>query len=206
MSKRVVCSRCERPESVCICQWLQPVSNSIPICILRHKKEKKHPLNTVKILDKCLENCTIVDGENFDLEAQYLDFIHQNRNKNIFILYPDPEALTINEISEISSANLAFIILDGTWRKTKLIRYETQSLSNYPCVALPTGIKSEYILRKTPENGVSTLEATVELLNNFNDQPSHFDPLLNAFREMINLQVKHIDQDVFKRNYHNRLK
>lgn len=199
--KRKVCQNCERPQKVCLCDSLVKINNSHTVCILRHKSEKKHALNTVKILAKCLTKIDVFDGENFDEHPGFQQFLEQNKHKQLFLLYPDDKSAPLDEISSKTEKEVAFIVLDGTWRKTRAIKRLTRKLDNIPSVSLKIDEKSKYTLRKGPEGGVSTLEAVAMLLTKLECNSEKYTPLYTVFQKMIDLQISEMGQETFQKNY-----
>lgn len=197
MVKRKVCSGCGRPEKVCLCPWLTKIENRQELIILRHKSETKHALNSVKILEACLTNVTVYDGECFD---ENLDFVSQIKGKKeVFMLYPCDDAKCIEELN--MSPDSLIIVLDGTWPKTRLIRYETEVLKSVQCITFQTLPKSNYRIRKGPESGTSTLEAVALLLEKAEQEKNKYLPLLTAFEKMIDLQIECMGIDTYTKNY-----
>ncbi len=203
--KRETCPNCERPQAVCLCPYLTKIENDYPVCILRHKSEKKHALNTVQILEKSLTDIVVFDGENFDEHAEFQQFLSDNCDKQFYMLYPDENAVQVEALKKENPKDLAFIILDGTWRKTRLIKYLTRSLDDIPAAALPMDVKSQYILRKGPEGGVSTLEATAILLQQLEGNSAKYQPLYDAFKQMIDMQIERMGRETFEKNYRVRI-
>ncbi len=60
--KRTICSRCERPELVCLCSHLPPIPihlHHTSVVIFQHPGEIKRPLGTVQLLSKCLDSSSL---------------------------------------------------------------------------------------------------------------------------------------------------
>lgn len=69
---------------------------------------------------------------------------------------------------------------------------------------LPEGIESKYILRKGPEGGVSSLEATAILLSELESEEKYL-PLYNCFNKMIQQQIDKMGEETFMKNYAKRI-
>ena len=70
-----------------------------------------------------------------------------------------------------------------------------------PSIRLPDDIKGKYTIRKAPtENSVSTVEAGYYILSVL-DSEHDFKPLLTAFENMIQFQIKQMPEGVFDNNY-----
>jgi len=53
---RVICSNCDRPESVCLCGALVQVPTRTRVVILQHPRESAVPINTARIAERALSN------------------------------------------------------------------------------------------------------------------------------------------------------
>jgi len=201
--KRQICSNCQRPQDVCLCSEIVKIDNQSPICVLRHKSEKNHALNTVKLMELCLSQINVFDGESFDNHTGFQKFLSDNSNREILLLYPDETAVESTDLAK-TNTNYAFVILDGTWRKTRAILNSTSCLKNLKFVKLPEKIQSKYILRKGPEGGVSSLEATAMLLSGLENEEKYL-PLYNCFNKMIQQQIDKMGEEVFMKNYAKRI-
>ncbi|MGL4854150.1 MAG: DTW domain-containing protein, partial [Lentisphaeria bacterium] len=195
-NRRQLCKSCHLPIKSCICSSIKEINNRLPIIIIRHENEVKHPLNTVRIIKASLTNCIVVDGSH-----NFLDELTPIiANKQPFLLYPDENAIMAEGFSD-ECDNLIFIVLDGTWRETRAILANNPWLESIKRISFSKMPASNYILRKGPENGVSTLEAVVYLLSSIEKASENYHPLLTAFEAMINKQINCIDSETFKKNY-----
>ena len=192
--KRAVCPACERPEKVCLCDWIKKIDNSFPITVLRHKSESGHALNTVNILQKSLLDIKVIDGEIFD-EGLIPD--------NSYLVYPSDDAQDLGEIDIPNKSN--FILLDGSWKKTRKITYLNPWLEKIPKLKLPFQ-QSRYFLRKQKENGFSTLEAVHYILSTLENDKDKYQSLLECLDQMMNLQSKHIHPEVVEKHFGDRLR
>ncbi|ERN19627.1 uncharacterized protein LOC18448020 [Amborella trichopoda] len=73
-TKRPFCNSCSKPASFCICKRLKTpiIDNPIPITILQHSQEKKHPLNSTRIALLGLKNISVVTVSDIHHQAQFL--------------------------------------------------------------------------------------------------------------------------------------
>jgi DTW domain-containing protein YfiP len=70
-----------------------------------------------------------------------------------------------------------------------------------PSIAIQPSHSSEYKIRKSPrEDGLSTIEAAVTILNDLHADKD-FSAILPAFRKMIELQISAMGIDKFQNNY-----
>jgi len=200
-SPRVICPTCQRPEKVCLCQWIQPIDNLVKIGILQHPAEVTQIKGTAKIAALSLQNCRLWIGEDFTQEDTLHDWLAEG---HVFILYPETEALdelnTPDDCPETyqieqtrlqgDMGHLKVLVLDGTWRKTHKMMMKNTFLHRIHRLALNPVIPSSYKIRKQKDSGsLSTLEAIYEVLIQLEQNEEKYLPLIHAFKEMVNQQL-----------------
>ncbi|KAJ7547866.1 hypothetical protein O6H91_08G107400 [Diphasiastrum complanatum] len=115
---RPYCGSCSRPTSVCLCSVLpsQPFHTLFTAAvILQHPHEVRHPLATVPILAKSMQNCEVIVGRRFKPGASaHLDSLARSfvsvaadnpthheeigvkgRNQHALLLFPGSEAVDL---------------------------------------------------------------------------------------------------------------
>ena len=185
------CQTCGRAQAVCLCPWLQKIENPINLTVLRHGSEVDHALNTVEIIKSCLTNITVIDGEVFEPIS------------GAVLIYPGETAKPLEDVSFESPAK-TYILLDGTWRKTRKMIYLNPWLMDLPQVTLPA-LKSNYILRKKSPEGFSTLEAAVSLFTQLEQNTPKYEPLLLAMQQMLKYQIEFMGEETFEKHFKDRL-
>jgi DTW domain-containing protein YfiP len=201
-TKRPYCPACDRAKAVCICKHLVPLDNKIRLIVLRHPSETQHPLNTAKLLGYMLKHCTIYDGEYFDDHRPFQQQLKKWQGP-IHLVYPHLDAVHAKDLRNKvpPPTNRLFILLDGTWRKTRRILHLSRCLDELPTVKLPLSVPSRYRIRKGQHPGTSTLEAAYGLLACLEQAPDTFQPLLQAMDAMIEQQIQRMDPEIFSLNY-----
>ncbi len=204
MTKRKCCERCSRPIAYCYCQGLELAKNCTKIIVLQHPSERKHPLNTARILALGLDNCELIRGENFANNDYLNQQIAVNRD-NCWLLFPGENARTPAQVREASAERNTpplIIVLDGTWRKARKIWHLSPNLQSLPLVALNEVPESNYRIRKAPKAGqLSTLEAVSSLLIGLGQSTGSLKPMEQAFHRMIDLQIEAMGMETFRQNY-----
>ncbi|XP_043915582.1 tRNA-uridine aminocarboxypropyltransferase 2 isoform X2 [Protopterus annectens] len=127
VQRRPTCSRCSRPQKVCLCSFLpvQPLNISTCLYIVQHPAEESRVLRTVPLLAACLppDKCKVLIGRRFN-ETRYLELAEVCRSPNTLILYPGAEAANLEELTlDPSLASYNLIIIDGTWSQAKDMFY-----------------------------------------------------------------------------------
>ena len=199
---RIECQRCKRPERYCYCSNLTEERGSVDIIILQHPKEVRHPMNTARIAELGLTNCTLFTGEDFSHNQELLRTIN---NRNCFLLFPGPDSINSKEQIARQKPEVV-IILDGTWKKARRIYYCNPFLQTLPALFIEHDQQSSYRIRKTPDqSSLSTIEAAVILLRQVDNDNSSHQPLLDAFDRMIQMQIDTMGPELYRKNYAHRL-
>ncbi|MFT5033718.1 MAG: DTW domain-containing protein YfiP [Bacteroidia bacterium] len=195
MSKRAICSNCERPQTTCICDALITMECNYQLIILQDPTESRHALSSAPILEKSIRNTRLLIGEIFDPEK----IIGPDWQSCSVLIFPSEHAVTANPLrdSQISTV----ILLDGTWKKARRLMHLNPWLRELPTFALQPDQLSKYKIRKSPRtDGLSTIEAAVCVLNELQPEKD-FSGILAAFHKMIELQITAMGEDTFKKNY-----
>ncbi|MBL4882274.1 MAG: DTW domain-containing protein [Oleispira sp.] len=195
MSKRKICSSCERPIKTCLCYVITQLSCNYQLIVLQDPKEAKHALSSAPILVKSIKGARLVIGEQFNP----FELLDDDWQENSLLVFPSDKSLTSGQAIQKTYKHL--ILLDGTWRKVARLMHLNPWLTELPCIAINSSNESEYQIRKSPrEDGLSTIEAAVHILNGL--QPDKdFSPILNAFRKMIQYQIDAMGEATFDKNY-----
>ncbi|XP_027461724.1 tRNA-uridine aminocarboxypropyltransferase 2 isoform X2 [Callorhinus ursinus] len=126
--RRPECSRCSRPQKVCLCPFLplHPLHISTHLYIIQHPAEENKVLRTVPLLTACLpqDKCKVKIGRRFS-EERDPELSTVCRKSDTLILYPGAEAANLEEfILDSPIYPSTIIIIDGTWSQAKDIFYK----------------------------------------------------------------------------------
>jgi DTW domain-containing protein YfiP len=202
MSKRALCPHCERPIKTCLCADIVKLNCAYQLVILQDLKEAKHALSSAPILAKSIVDTRLIIGDIFDP----IELLGKNWQQESLLVFPNTESLSGSQAAKISFKYL--ILLDGTWRKVSRLLHLNPWLMKIPSIAIQPSHSSEYKIRKSPrEDGLSTIEAAVSILNDLHVEKD-FSAILPAFRKMIELQISAMGIDKFQNNYptvHNKV-
>ncbi|MGB0360723.1 MAG: tRNA-uridine aminocarboxypropyltransferase [Endozoicomonas sp.] len=195
---RELCTGCVRPLSQCFCKPLNSETACMDLIILQHPTEVRHPLNTARILELGINNCRTFIDEIFTESSEPHEIIS---NQKSYLLFPSENAATSDEVLNRETPK-TLVILDGTWRKAKKILFLNPWLQQLPCIALKNQPASRYRIRKAPgKESLSTVEATVALLREASRNEEAHQPLLDAFEQMIQLQINAMGSEIYQKNY-----
>ena len=187
---RVLCPHCQRPLRACLCAWVRPTANRLPLLVLQHPQEAGHAKSSLRLLRLSLGACTVQVGAVFD-PAALAGWLGTPGSS--LLLYPDgPLATDAADAPEASAAAGApsaalpcperLVLLDGTWRQARALLRQHPQLQQLPRWALPAPAPSRYAIRRAQRPAQrSTLEAACAALGLLEGRPAHYAPLLDAF-------------------------
>lgn len=194
------CKQCGRALSVCLCSHLVELQAPCEVVILQHPSEQKQALATVPILSLCLKPLQVISGEAFS-DHPLIDTLLENPEQ-CRVLFPSDNSDVWQASSKDKKQEIKYlIVIDGTWRKARLIWHLNPWLNKLPCVKLNTDYKSQYQIRSTTvEGGLSTLEA-VMLACECLDAKGNYRALLQPFNAMIDMQIERMGEQTFLSHY-----
>jgi DTW domain-containing protein len=194
---RPLCQTCKRPLPVCYCSALVNIANKVKVLIIQHPLEEKHPFNTGRMANLCLNNSELIIAEQFsDTELDTILAIPSA------LLYPSlpwlPETDKADRAENTVASNTTenrpkhriqqLIVIDATWRKSKKILHLNPRLQILTRMSLSGDLKSNYQIRKTSiADGLSTLESIVKAMAILEPE-INFHPMLKPFEKMIAMQ------------------
>ena len=173
---RAYCCACQLPQVACLCAYVQPQACPLPVIIIQHPLEAKHAKSTVPLLRLSLPDIQLVIAEQLPSPAALVQ-------GNWWLLYPDAHALDVDSLNKLPrEARSAkhqiggLIVLDGTWRKTRLLLHLNPWLKTLPTLSFSQAPASGYAIRKGPGGqALSTLESLAHVLTRlhpeFNARP-----------------------------------
>ncbi|MBC7730138.1 MAG: DTW domain-containing protein [Microbacteriaceae bacterium] len=60
------CASCQRPLSSCLCRWVRPTLQALPVLVLQHPAEQAQAKGSLRLLQLSLQPCQVEVGEQFD--------------------------------------------------------------------------------------------------------------------------------------------
>ena len=181
------CYACYRPQYACFCDAIPEVANQTKLLILQHRIERTHPFNSARIVHQSLQNSELIVGRNMELAKMDLGI-----GKNAGLLYPHKQAKSLEDLKS-SEIPEQFVFLDGTWNHARTMYRDIAVLKTLPCYRLTPEFPSRYLVRKEPtRDSLSTLEAVVLVLQQFEPELEGLDRLMAAFDLMNQQQVEEL--------------
>jgi DTW domain-containing protein YfiP len=179
---RETCTRCRRPESVCLCSAIVSVANRTPVTIVQHMRERHHPFNTARIAELALDQCDLViawDGEVADPEFA----------RGTALLYPGPDAIDLGSLAPAERPK-RLVVLDGTWPHAKGMYKRHAWLRALPTVSLSPTKPSAYAIRREPaEHCLSSVESIAAALALIEPDNVSIPNVLTGFHALVSSQV-----------------
>lgn len=152
--------------------------------IVQHPRERRHPFNTVRLLERCLTRVAVrVDHDGcLRRGAEPLPLL-----PGAVLLYPGPDARCVSTLAERPSQ---LVVIDGTWHQAHTLYRDLPELHALPRVTLPANAQSEFSIRRQPQRHcLSTLEAVQLCLSALEPGTDGYDALRGAFRTMVTRQL-----------------
>ncbi|WP_159651810.1 tRNA-uridine aminocarboxypropyltransferase [Vibrio atypicus] len=196
------CSQCGKSLKACICEWIQSLPSKVELVILQHPSETNRPMGTARILSLSLANSHYFVDEDFT-EHEPLNQLLNDTSYQHFVLYPGETSVAHTEVAQKleKDERIRVILLDGTWKKAYKMWLLSKNLHALPLVRLPENLQGNYRIRKAPsDNSLSTVEAGYHILSLLEPEQD-FSPLVEAFNQMIEFQIKQMPPGVFEKNY-----
>ncbi|XP_028829859.1 DTW domain-containing protein 2 [Denticeps clupeoides] len=194
--RRPTCSRCCRPEKVCLCPFLppHPLDVSTTLYIVQHPAEESRVLRTVPLLAACLApgKCRVLVGRRFS-EEKNPELAAVCRDSRTLILYPGSGAQNLEELNEdFSKTEHNVIIIDGTWSQAKDMFLRNSLLHLPKQVQLNSAPSSQYVIRTQPTNMcLSTLECAAVTLSIMEKKQTIIEVLLRPLQALCSFQLQH---------------
>lgn len=179
------CFDCFRPKEVCFCASIPTIDNQTAVLILQHRRERFHPFNTARIVQKALSNSHLLSDHTRNLATKL------RLKPRAGLLFPGPTALLISDLAAEQRPD-QLVVLDGTWHQAKTLLREIPALQSLPRYRLAPPVPSRYRIRRQPSvSSLSTVEAAVTALQILEPDTNGFDQLMRAFDTMVEDQLAH---------------
>ncbi|KAJ8287095.1 hypothetical protein GJAV_G00047600 [Gymnothorax javanicus] len=194
--RRPTCSRCHRPQKVCLCPFLPvlPLEVSTTVYIVQHPAEESRVLRTVPLLAACLspEKCKVFIGRRFT-EDRYPELAAVCQDPRTLILYPGSEAENLEDLDvDFTATPHNIIIIDGTWSQAKDMFHRNALFRLPKQVQLNSLVSSQYVIRTQPTNMcLSTLECAAVTLSIMEKNKDIEELLLRPLQALCSFQLQH---------------
>lgn len=172
---RAFCARCALPLRTCLCALVRPVAHGIGLRVLQHPDEAVQAKGTLRLLQRCLQDCQVEVGEQWAQPPWTL--------ADCWLLYPGGEPLPAAPPRQL-------LLLDASWRHSRKLLHLNPWLRQLPRYTLRGAPSSLYAgLRKAHGPGqLSSLEAAAQALLELEGNTEASASLRAAMQDWLALQ------------------
>jgi len=156
------CGRCRLHVDLCACDLLVPMAVSTKLIVIAHRVEVRKPTNTGQLAVACLQDARLcLRGR----EGVPNDPITWDPSSTPLLLFPTPDAISLDTWRSQHHEPVTLIVPDGTWRQARRIPRRVPELAGVQPVVLSMAQVSDYRLRRGHrEHWLATLEAVARAL------------------------------------------
>ena len=181
---------------------IEPLKTNTKFVILMHPKEFKKTKNgTGHLTNNSLQNCEIHIGIDFS-NNERINALINDTEYDSFVLYPDDNAIKLNEDKLSTKKKSLIFIIDSTWPCSKKILRLSKNLSSLRKVSFVHDKSSQFMIKTQPNvHCLSTIESTLCVLEQLNNQniesiqTSSLDNFLKPFKKMVEYQISCASKD-----------
>jgi DTW domain-containing protein len=180
----IVCPRCYKDESLCICDMIAPLKTKLHVLILQHPQEPDKELGSARVANLALENSTLRVGLSWPNLSKALGRPAVHGNWGVLYLGSKSES----SARGITGAPLeGIVVLDGTWAQAKTMWWRNAWLLKLRRLILNPSRRSLYgKLRKEPRREcLSTIESVAEALQELGEDAGVSDALRGHFSALL---------------------
>lgn len=186
-ASRACCPRCRRPERVCVCADLRPVDSRTRVVFLQHPREARMPVSTCRLAHLSLPNSEmhVALGPEGTPRLEAIA-----RDPGTMVLFPGPGS---TDVRALPTPPRTLLVVDGTWVNARKTVERSPLLAALPRVGFTRAQPSTYRIRREPAaHCLSTIEAVVHVLEELEQAPGRFTPMLGSFDHMVELQLAYV--------------
>ena len=196
------CPKCQKKESLCICDLISPATTKLHVLILQHPQEPDKELGSARVANLALKNSTLRVGLSWPNLSKALGRPVIHGNWGVLFLGGKAEKSRIKQaasnrvtiatkpgvVLDPSKVHLeGIVVLDGTWAQAKTMWWRNPWLLKLKRLTLNPSRPSLYgRLRKEPRREcLSTIESVAEALEVLGEDASVCDGLRRHFAALL---------------------
>lgn len=197
---RLVCIRCTRPQSVCVCDGMVELDTRTRIIILQHPRESIVPINTARLAELVFTRAERHVGIEFADDRAVVAALSSASAPPI-LLFPGEH--TRDLATDAPEGPVTLVVIDGTWSQAKKVLKKNPMLQRLPRYALAPAEPSRYRIRREPApHCVSTIEAIVAAVEALEQRDARL--ALTPFDNLVEHQLRNAREVAQKRQLANR--
>ena len=168
----------------------EALSSDPKFVLLMHPKEYRKAINTGKMVRNIVSNCELIHGIDFS-DHPLVNSIVNDPGNDCYLLFPDKDAIDIENIVATEQRQKVFFVLDATWPMAKKMLVSSSNLQKLPKISFQSKQSSAYTIRKQPaDHCLSTIETVHLILDRCGQQTNQeHDNLIEVFQHMVARQV-----------------
>ncbi len=202
------CPNCLKPESLCVCQAIQPQKTRLHVLILQHPQEPDKDLGSARLAHLALPNSTLKIGLSWPNISKALGrettparwavlYLGSGVQKSAdggaaparrpgSVTFVDKKGVPLEAPPSVRDLD-GLIVLDGTWSQAKTLWWRNAWLLKAKRVILNPKHKSLYKeLRREPRGEcLSTIESVAECLEALGESPRAGEELRSTFARLL---------------------
>jgi len=179
---------------------VEPISTQTRVVILQHPRESDVPINTARIAELVLSNCSLHVGLDFARDAGLAAALSDPAAPAV-LLYPSEDARDL--ALEPPPGPVTLVVIDGTWWQASKLFKLNPLLQALPRYGLAPSAESRYRIRREPAaHCLSTIEALEAALSLLERRAGGLPELLRPFDAMVETQLDFVNREHRPRHRH----
>lgn len=182
------CNQCGLPTLTCICNIISPIITKAKFWIITSRSEFYRPSSTGRLLKLISPTSTeIFLWERTNPSPKLMENIESFKGRTYLVFPAECEDLIDKTVDKATEGDVAFILIDGTWKEAKKILRKSSYLSDLPRVSIKPEYETKFSLRRGSVVGtLCTIEAAMETLRIYGELEHE-----QYIRDYFNLFLKH---------------
>jgi DTW domain-containing protein YfiP len=203
-----ICPRCEKPESLCVCDAVAPIDNRVAVLILQHPQEQDKLLGSARLAVQHFTHAALRVGLSWPSLGKALGtsagsampsdprrwaVLHLGAAraaelpKGREVVAVDAKGKPVSDQDAALKGIDGVVLFDGTWSQAKTLWWRNPWVLKARRLVLAPGRPSRYgALRREPRHeGLSTLEAAALAVARLENRPEIEAALGQSFERML---------------------
>jgi len=164
--KSVQCPLCGLDDGYCLCDVDIHLESQIEIWLLTHHNEFARTSNTGRLIEYAMDKTRVFDWQRTEAPQELIKLLEDPLFDVYLVFSDDRPSEKMRSVSyQASNKQVAFIILDGTWKEVRKIIRKSPYLDKVKILPLHPESTTAYKLRRNKDDHhLCTVEVGIELL------------------------------------------